>query len=114
MAANEQLANRVREMLADHTDDITEKKMFGGICFMVNDKMCVAVGKDHLMVRLDPAIYDIAIEENGCRPMILGDREMKGYVWVDEEVLHTQKQLMHWVKRGLEYNQFAKPSKKRR
>lgn len=41
MTANEQLANRVREMLAEHTDNITEKKMFGGICFMVDDKMCV-------------------------------------------------------------------------
>lgn len=114
MAANEQLANRVREMLAEHTDNITEKKMFGGICFMVDDKMCVAVSKDHLMVRLDPAIYDAAVEENGCRPMVLGDRAMKGYVRVDEEVLHTQKQLAHWVNRGLAYNQFAKASKKRR
>ena len=114
MAAHEQLADRVREMLAEHTDDITEKKMFGGICFMVDDKMCVAVGKDHLMVRLDPAIYDMAIEENGCRPMILGEREMKGYVHVDLDVLRTKKQLEHWVNRGLDYNKFAKASKKRK
>ena len=57
MAYNEQLRNRIREALA-HIDNVEEKAMFGGICFMVNDKMCLGVMKDEMMCRIDPDKYD--------------------------------------------------------
>lgn len=111
---NEDLANRVREMLAAVENDIEEKVMFSGVVFMVNDKMCVGVGKNGLMVRLDPAIYESALEENGVAPMVQGSRVMKGYVFVNEDELTTKKKLEHWVNRALAFNPFAKASKKKK
>ncbi|PSL46039.1 TfoX/Sxy family transcriptional regulator of competence genes [Chitinophaga niastensis] len=113
MAHNEQLADRVREILAASTHAIEEKKMFGGLCFMVNDKMCVGVRANNMMVRIDPAKTEQALEEEGCEPMIHGGKQMPGFVFVDEAALHTKKQLQHWLKMALEYNPLAKPSKKK-
>lgn len=58
MAFNEKLACRVRELIALKERNVEEKKMFGGLCFMVNDKMCVGVESERLMVRLNPEVYD--------------------------------------------------------
>jgi len=69
MAYDEKAADRIREIISVNNKNIEEKKMFGGICFMVNDKMCVGVEKDRLMVRLDPEKYNEALEKEGCRPM---------------------------------------------
>jgi TfoX/Sxy family transcriptional regulator of competence genes len=69
MAYNEKLANRTREIIAVNHKKIEEKKMFGGLCFMVNDKMCVGVEKNRLMVRLDPELFDEVIGKEGCMPM---------------------------------------------
>jgi TfoX/Sxy family transcriptional regulator of competence genes len=68
MAYNEELAERVREALA-HLPKVEEKKMFGGIAFMVNDKMCITVGKDRIMCRIDPAIHDDILAKKGTRTM---------------------------------------------
>jgi len=68
MAYNHILANRIREQL-QHLEAIEEKKMMGGLCFMLNDKMCVGVFKDELMCRVDPAFYEEALEKTGCREM---------------------------------------------
>ena len=56
MAYNEKLANRVRELIAEKETNVEEKRMFGGLCFMVNEKMCIGVEKERLMIRLDPEI----------------------------------------------------------
>ncbi|HTL08719.1 MAG TPA: TfoX/Sxy family protein, partial [Chitinophagaceae bacterium] len=66
MAYDQQLANRVRECIAATTDKIEEKKMFGGLCFMVNGKMCVGVESKRLMLRLDPTLTDSLLEKEGC------------------------------------------------
>ena len=114
MAYNEKLADRVREIIS-FTHKITEeKKMFGGLCFMVNDKMCVGVEQERLMVRLDPVLYDEVMEKEGCRPMDFTGKIMKGYVFVDIEALNTKKKLEYWVKLALEYNAIAKVSKKKK
>src|SRR4030095_8191404 len=110
---NEKLADRVRELIAPTHKNIEEKKMFGGLCFMVNDKMCVGVEQDRMMVRLDPAKYDEAMEKEGCKPMDFTGKVMKGYVFVDAGVLTTKKKLEYWVKLALEYNKIAKASKKK-
>lgn len=114
MAYNEKLADHVREMIAEKHKKIEEKKMFGGLCFMVNDKMCLGVEKERMMVRLDPAIYDEVMEKEGCTPMDFTGKIMKGYVFVDISALNTKKQLSYWVNLALEYNKTAKPSKKKK
>jgi TfoX/Sxy family transcriptional regulator of competence genes len=113
MAYNEKLADRTREIIAATHKNVEEKKMFGGLCFMVNDKMCLGVEQQRLMVRLDPAKYDEVMEKEGCKPMDFTGRIMKGYVFVDIAALHTKKKLEYWVNLALEYNKIAKASKKK-
>jgi TfoX/Sxy family transcriptional regulator of competence genes len=113
MAYNEKLADRIREIIAATHNITEEKKMFGGLCFMVNDKMCVGVESERVMVRLDPALYDEVIEKEGCSPMDFTGRPMKGYVFVDAGALKTKKQLDYWVQLALAYNRHAKSSKKK-
>ena len=113
MAYNEKLADRVKEIIAVTHNITEEKKMFGGLCFMVNNKMCVGVEKERLMVRLDPAKYDEVMEKEGCMPMDFTGKVMKGFVFVDAAVLKTKKQLDYWMKLALEYNIIAKASKKK-
>ena len=112
MAYNEKLADMTREIISLTHKKVVEKAMFGGLCFMVNDKMCVGVEKDRLMVRLDPAKYEEVIEKEGCRPMDFTGKVMKGFVFVDAEVLKSKKKLEYWVKLALEFNKIAKSSKK--
>ena len=114
MAYNEKLADRVREIIYLTHKITEEKKMFGGLCFMVNDKMCVGVEKDRMMVRIDPDKYDEVMEKEGCLPMDFTGKIMKGFVFVDEAALNTNKKLEYWVKLALEYNKIAKTSKKKK
>ncbi len=114
MAYNEKLANNVRELIPLTHKKIEEKAMFGGLCFMVNDKMCVGVEQERLMVRLNPDKYDEAMEKEGCTPMDFTGRVMKGYVFVNAAVLTTKKKLDYWVQLALEYNKIAKASKKKK
>jgi len=114
MAYNEKLADRVREIIAVHHKKVTEKKMFGGLCFMVNDKMCVGVEKERLMVRLDPDKQDEVMQKEGSKPMDFTGKVMKGFVFVDIEALNTKKKLEYWMDLALEYNKKAKVSKKKK
>jgi TfoX/Sxy family transcriptional regulator of competence genes len=93
---------------------VEEKKMFGGLCFMVNGKMCVGVEQERLMVRLDPAIYEKVMDRPGCKPMDFTGRLMKGYVFVNAEVLNKKPELEFWIKTALDYNKIAKASKKKK
>ena len=114
MAYNEKLADMTRELISLTHKKVEEKKMFGGLCFMVNDKMCLGVEQERLMVRLDPAIYDEVMEREGCRPMDFTGKVMKGFVFVDADALTTRKKLEYWIKLALEYNKIAKASKKKK
>lgn len=114
MSYNEKLADRVREIIALTHDKVEEKKMFGGLCFMVNDKMCVGIEKERMMVRLDPAVYEAVLEKEGCTPMDFTGKVMKGYVFVDAAVLNTSKKLDYWVQLALDFNKKAKASKKKK
>jgi TfoX/Sxy family transcriptional regulator of competence genes len=114
MAYDEKLANRVRELIAESHKNIEEKKMFGGLCFMVNNKMCVGVEKERIMLRIDPEKYDEVIEKEGCTPMDFTGKPMKGFVFVDTDILRTKKQLQYWINLALEYNKIAKLSKKKK
>jgi TfoX/Sxy family transcriptional regulator of competence genes len=114
MAYNEKLADRTREIIALTHKITEEKKMFGGLCFMVNNKMCVGVEKERLMVRLNPDLTEEVMEKEGCRPMDFTGKIMKGYVFVDIEALNTKKKLEYWIKLALDYNTIAKASKKKK
>lgn len=114
MAYNEKLASLARELLALTEKNVEEKAMFGGLCFMVNNKMALGVEKNRLMVRLDPARYNEVMEKDGCRPMDFTGKVMKGFVFVDADVLNTKKKLEYWIKLALEYNKVAKVNKKKR
>lgn len=111
MAYNEELASRVRELLFQE-ENVEEKKMFGGLCFMVHEKMCIGVVKEELMCRLDPELANKLLEKQGCRPMDFTGKRMKGFVYVDETGLYTHEDLSHWVQLCLDFNPLAKSSKK--
>jgi TfoX/Sxy family transcriptional regulator of competence genes len=114
MAHSEMLADRVRELISPTHKITEEKKMFGGLCFMVNHKMCVGVEEERLMVRLNPDLTEEVMEKEGCRPMDFTGRIMKGYVFVDIEALNTKKKLDYWINLALDYNSIAKASKKKK
>lgn len=113
MAYSENLAQRIREVLSNLTN-VEEKKMFGGMCYMVNGKMCVGIIDDEMMCRIGPEIYEAALERKGCREMDFTGRPMKGYVYVSEEGMKTQKDFDYWIGLSLEFNKKAKSSKKKK
>lgn len=113
MAFDEKLNDRIREALA-HLPQVEEKYMFGGSCYMVNGKMCVGVVGNEMMCRIDPAEYEKAIEQAGCRPMDFTGKPMKGYVFVAEEGLKTKQLFDGWITLCLAFNKKAKAAKKRR
>jgi TfoX/Sxy family transcriptional regulator of competence genes len=108
------LVERLRERLQD-MPNIEEKKMFSGITFMLNDKMCIGVSREiELFCRIDPAEHEQAIERLGCRAMIHKGREMQGYVFISEEGYQNLKDFDYWLKLCLDYNPRAKASKKKK
>lgn len=113
MAFNELLANRVREALMDQPQ-VEEKKMFQGLCFMVNDKLCVCVGNNELMCRIGETEVKLAVEKENCRQMIHNGKPMKDYIFVDTEYKFSSQELDHWISLSLRFNSIAKASKKKK
>jgi TfoX/Sxy family transcriptional regulator of competence genes len=113
MPPDETLVNRVRTAIGKNRR-VQEKKMFGGIAFMVEGKMCVTVGKGRIMCRIDPAKHDTALERNGCTTVVMKGREYRGYVHIDADALSTKRDLNHWVKLALDFNSRAKASTRKR
>lgn len=113
MAYSEILANRIREQLQE-MEGVEEKEMMGGLCFMLNDKMCVGIIKDEMMCRIDPQTYEDALEKNGCREMDFTGRPMKGWVMVDESGMKTPDEMNYWISLSVAYNKHAKSSKKKK
>ena len=113
MSYDEELATRVRKALAAR-DDVVEKKMFGGLCFMVNGGMCCGLTKSNFMVRVGSEQYDDALAEPHARPMDFTGRPLKGMVYVAPEGLRTDAALARWVRRGLAFADEAPRAKARR
>lgn len=113
MAFNEKLNDRIRETMADFPN-VEEKHMFGGTCYMLNNKMCMGVVGDEIMCRIGPDIYEEALEKTGCREMVFTGKPMKGYVFVGEEGLKTKQQFDYWVGLCIAFNKHAKASKKKK
>jgi len=112
MTYSEYLADRVRNSLTSSHISFREKEMFGGICFMVNDKMLMGVIKDNLMVRIDPLKQDEYLKERGCSLMDFTKRTMKGYLNIDPKGVDMDEDLDKWITRCMKFNPFAKSSKK--
>lgn len=114
MAYNGFLADRVRGSRQEIKTAFAEKKMFGGVCFMVDDKMCVGIIKDDLKVCIDPKNQDEFLQGKGCRMMDFAQRPMKGYLYVAPEGVDMDEDLDKWVKQCLDFNPKANQSKKKR
>lgn len=112
MAYSEKLAGKIRQALA-HLPKVKEKKMFGGMAFLVGEKLCLTAGADRMMCRIDPDIHETAIKRKGCRTVIMKGREYKGYVYVNEDSLQTKADFNYWVTLALDFNKKAKTSDKK-
>jgi TfoX/Sxy family transcriptional regulator of competence genes len=103
MPYDEDLANRVREQLAG-VGPVTEKRMFGGLAFLVAGNMAVSVSRAELLVRVGPDATDDALAKDHVRPFEMGGgRRPKGWVKVAPEGVRTTRQLAPWVKRGVDF-----------
>jgi TfoX/Sxy family transcriptional regulator of competence genes len=103
MAYDEDLANRLRELLADE-DAVTEKKMFGGLAFLLHGNMTVSASRNGgLLARIDPAETKAALERPHVALMEMRGRTMDGWITVAPEGVRTKRQLAVWVKRSLGY-----------
>jgi TfoX/Sxy family transcriptional regulator of competence genes len=102
MSYDERLAARVRRALSGRSD-VVEKKMFGGLCFMVNGKMCCGITATDFMVRVGTAAYEDALGQPHARPMDFTGRPLTGMVYVAKEGLRSEADLGAWVGRGLTF-----------
>ena len=102
MAYDEELAARVRSLLGG-LSDITEKKMFGGLTFMLGDRMCCGVVNGDFMARVGPDRYDDALAQPGARPMDFTGRPLKGMVFVGPDGHRDDTRLGGWVDQCVEF-----------
>ena len=102
MAYDEGLAERIRTVLADH-QGVVEKKMFGGIAFMIRGHMSVGIVKDVLMVRVGAEEHEKLLRRPHARPMDFTGRAMKGFVFVDSPGLESDTDLEQWIAHGVDY-----------
>jgi TfoX/Sxy family transcriptional regulator of competence genes len=109
MAYDEELAHRIRELLADE-DAITEMSMFGGLAFLLNGNMSVAAsGQGGLLVRVDPEEGERLLSSAHVTPMQMRGRAMRGWLRVDAEAVKTKRELGAWVRRGVEHARTLPP-----
>jgi TfoX/Sxy family transcriptional regulator of competence genes len=103
VAYDEELADRIRELLGAESD-LTEKKMFGGLAFLIGGNMAVAAsGQGGVLVRVDPAQSDRLVATTNARLMEMRGRRMQGWLRVDLEDVRTKRQLAKWVQLGATY-----------
>lgn len=113
MPYNKKIADRVNKYLVGYSDlNIEKKKMFGGLAFLINGKMCVNVSGDNLMCRFDPSLHSEILKKKGIKPMIMRGSEYKGYCYVNEEGFKSKTDFEFWLKLCLDFNAEAKSSKK--
>jgi len=103
MAYDEELGNRIREHV-EHEPGLTEKRMFGGLAFMINGHMAVSAGsKGGLLLRVDPAETDSLVREPHVGRFVMRGREMDGWLRVDPEAFETDEELGRWISIGVSY-----------
>lgn len=114
MAYDQTLADRISRAFEQKGVAFETKAMMGGLCFMVDGKMCGGVATDRLMARIDPVAEADALTRSGCRPMDFTGRPMRGFVFLEPAGTRTAAQLAAWLKLALDFNPKAKASKKRK
>ena len=112
MAYDEKLAERVRKSLEGRRG-VTERRMFGGLAFMLRGHTCCGLVGDELMVRVGPDAYEAALARPHAREMDFTGRPLRGYVYVGREGLGTQRSVTAWVERGVTFAASRPPKKKR-
>ena len=116
MAYDEELSDRIRELIGGEAG-LREQKMFGGLCFLIDDHITVAAsGQGGMFVRLDPADGDRFVDQGKAEPMIMRGKPMSGYIRIGSDQVTTKRQLAAWVKRSVDYARTLppKPPRKRR
>jgi TfoX/Sxy family transcriptional regulator of competence genes len=109
MAYDEDLANRIRELVGSERG-VEEKRMFGGLAFLINGNMSVAAsGRGGLMVRVRPDETAKLLERDHVAPMVMAGRETRGWLRVDDDGVKTKRQLQSWVTRGVDYAKSLPP-----
>jgi hypothetical protein len=109
MAYDEDLADRIRELLGPQPD-LTEQKMFGGLAFLIGGNMAIAAsGQGGVLVRVDPAASDRIVATTNARPMEMRGRAMQGWLHVGGDDIRTKRQLAKWVEMGTGYARALPP-----
>jgi hypothetical protein len=111
MAYDQSLAERISRFFDEQKRNYEAKPMMGGLCFMVNGKMCVGVEKNRLMARIGPDSYDGALKRKGCRPMDFTGKPMRGFVFVEPVGLKSTRDFRFWMELALAYNPTARKSR---
>ena len=113
MAFDNYLQERIELILNEKGIPFVAKKMMGGLCFMVDDKMCVGIIKNDLMARVGGDTYEELMRVKGARPMDFTKRPMQGYLFISPEGIDFDRDLEFWIEKALAFNPMAKSSKKR-
>jgi TfoX/Sxy family transcriptional regulator of competence genes len=114
MAYNEFFADRIDQVLKEKGAIYEPRKMMGGLCYMVDDKMCLGIVRDELMARINPNLYESSLKMQGCKEMNFTGRAMKGFVFVDPDGTDTDEQLAYWIQLCLDFNPLAQKSPKKK
>lgn len=120
MAFDEYQADRIRQVFKSKNIHFEEKKMMGGLCFMVDNKMCVGthtdkkLGVDLLMARIGEEAVKQSLSKKGCLPMDFTGRVMKNYVFIDPNGTDTDAELEEWLELAIAFNPLAKASKSKK
>lgn len=114
MAYSEYLADRVRNSLKENNTGFEEKRMFGGLSFFVDEKLCVGVYGEELLVRIPPEKQDEYLQKEGCRLLDDSGKSMKGFLLISPEGVDMDEDLDKWVKRCLDFNPKARLSKRKK
>ena len=120
MAYDEFIADRMRRVFKEKKVAYTEKKMFAGLCFMVDEKMCCGIHYDKkketdlLMARIGATASETAMDRTGCHPMDFTGRPMKGYVFITPDGFDDEEDLSYWLQLCIDFNPLAKASKKKK
>lgn len=103
MPFNNQLANRIREQLKFFSEEFGEKRMFGGITFLYKGKMTIGIVKEDLAVRIVPDKMEAELAKEHVRPIDFTKRPLKEFVYVSQDGIKTETDLLHYIELGLEH-----------
>lgn len=114
VAYNELLSDKIEQILNEKKIHYSTKRMFGGLCYMVDQKMCIGIVKEEMMARINPNIYESSLKEEGINKMNFTGRPMKGYIFIQPQIWDQDDKLEYWIQKCLDFNPLAKASKKKK